>query len=240
MQLEALIQRYQQERIASSYLVTPHPMSQAPKEDLRVWFKSLLQGVLKQHQLSPELWKEHPDVMLLTDEDFQGKARQETLKRPLSFSDLSTTELRRKFIIVEDVQQLKEIGANKWLKLVESPGEKTVMLFGNPTRAKVLQTLKSRCLGLYLPLNGQQKHPLRPTQGSTSPQQKWSQASEALNSEDEFLSQLIQQESQTSGDYLKKALFLADLQKIHQSRLYNNSRKERIYRALRAQSPIFN
>lgn len=92
------------------------------------------------------LWIQTP----LNDDDEIRDYRVEDFHDLFSFLGYRGISSKRRFVIIESVELLSEIVANKLLKSLEEPeGELTYFLL-NPTGAKMLATIESRAIQLPL------------------------------------------------------------------------------------------
>ena len=64
----------------------------------------------------------------------------------------STLNENRRFIILDDVENLNLSSLNALLKLIEEPGKNYFILINNRTKP-ILDTIKSRCLEIKILLN---------------------------------------------------------------------------------------
>ena len=71
----------------------------------------------------------------------------------IQFTNQTSFNNERKFIIIEDINLLGINSANALLKSIEEPNNKTYYILINNSEFKILETIKSRCLEFKLSLN---------------------------------------------------------------------------------------
>jgi DNA polymerase-3 subunit delta' len=96
----------------------------------------------------------HPDVMMLTPLEDKQTVSIDQMRQLVSRLGYSPYEGKFKTVIIPMVEHLTTEAANAFLKTLEEPTQKTVILLTTANVASVLDTIKSRCQWVRLQPQG--------------------------------------------------------------------------------------
>ncbi|MBF0206110.1 MAG: hypothetical protein HQK53_04405 [Oligoflexia bacterium] len=163
---ELLFRRWQEKRLAHFYLLqlnddsvtkNIHTDADQRRDFLRMWMHGFLEKVLAGRKISSLQQLHHPDILYISMNDqasSSGQLGQEyrikDFEEFFHFLNFSPWELSGRIVIVEDIQFIGEILANKMLKILENPAPGSVIFFLQSVTARLLPTLEGRALTVKL------------------------------------------------------------------------------------------
>jgi DNA polymerase-3 subunit delta' len=124
--------------------VKKHPVSDLFLEDWRVFVREQPYGSLFN-------WLQHIGV-----ENKQGLIGVDEAQAVVKKLQLKSYEGGCKVMIIWMAEKMNIAAANKLLKLIEEPPNKTVFILITENEEQILNTIKSRCQALYFPSLGEQ------------------------------------------------------------------------------------
>lgn len=137
--LTRLIQAGKENRLAHGYLIVGNP-PQIQTELLRPWLKELLGA-----EPFP-----HPDVHQINPESKTRQIRVEAIRQLIALLNRTSYSGGWKVGIINEADRFRSEAANAFLKTLEEPNNKTLLLLLTQRPEQVLPTLLSRCLILRL------------------------------------------------------------------------------------------
>ena len=126
--------------VASNAKVKTKPTSDQFLEDWRLFVENNRFGTLFDWYQQLEIENKQGQIGVLESEEITKKLY------------LTAYEGGWKGVIVWQADKLNQAAANKLLKLVEEPPEKTLLIFISNHKDQVLETLRSRCQGVHFSL----------------------------------------------------------------------------------------
>ncbi len=94
----------------------------------------------------------HPNIFKIQKKKDKKIIDIDQIREMIQFTNQTSFNNERKFIIIEDINLLGINSANALLKSIEEPNEKTHYILINNSEYKILDTIKSRCLEFKLNL----------------------------------------------------------------------------------------
>ncbi len=95
----------------------------------------------------------HPNIFKIQKKKDKKIIDIDQIREMIQFTNQTSFNNERKFIIIEDINLLGINSANALLKSIEEPNNKTHYILINNSQFKILDTIKSRCLEFKLSLN---------------------------------------------------------------------------------------
>ena len=95
----------------------------------------------------------HPNIFKIQKKKDKKIIDIDQIREMIQFTNQTSFNNERKFIIIEDINLLGINSANALLKSIEEPNNKTYYILINNSEFKILETIKSRCLEFKLNLN---------------------------------------------------------------------------------------
>ncbi|MDC3053164.1 DNA polymerase III [Candidatus Pelagibacter sp.] len=94
----------------------------------------------------------HPNIFKIQKKKDKKIIDIDQIREMIQFTNQTSFNNKRKFIIIEDINLLGINSANALLKSIEEPNDKTYYILINNSEYKILDTIKSRCLEFKLNL----------------------------------------------------------------------------------------
>ena len=94
----------------------------------------------------------HPNIFKIQKKKDKKIIDIDQIREMIQFTNQTSFNNERKFIIIEDINLLGINSANALLKSIEEPNNKTYYILINNSEFKILETIKSRCLEFKLSL----------------------------------------------------------------------------------------
>jgi len=94
----------------------------------------------------------YPDIYKIKKKKDKKIIDIDQIREMIQFTNQTSFNNERKFIIIEDINLLGINSANALLKSIEEPNNKTYYILINNSEFKILETIKSRCLEFKLSL----------------------------------------------------------------------------------------
>ena len=94
----------------------------------------------------------HPNIFKIQKKKDKKIIDIDQIREMIQFTNQTSFNNKRKFIIIEDINLLGINSANALLKSIEEPNVKTYYILINNSEYKILDTIKSRCLEFKLNL----------------------------------------------------------------------------------------
>ena len=94
----------------------------------------------------------HPNIYKIQKKKDKKIIDIDQIREMIQFTNQTSFNNERKFIIIEDINLLGINSANALLKSIEEPNDKTLYILINNSEYKILDTIKSRCLEFKLNL----------------------------------------------------------------------------------------
>ena len=146
-------------RGAPFYVIRPSPQMLSPREELLIWHRQFLESYVAKacqldgHKARLKIQQGHPDLINIIPPEPLKAYKMETndLQEVFKTQNFKPTELPQKCITVADGQAITEKYANKMLKTLEEPQEKTSIFFLLNSHRSLLPTIQSRAICLSLP-----------------------------------------------------------------------------------------
>lgn len=91
---------------------------------------------------------EHPDIMLIQEEEGKKEIAVESIRKIHSFFSLSSNNASKKIIIVDSTDKLNKSSSNALLKILEEPNRNSVCFLINNMQQHILPTIRSRAIEL--------------------------------------------------------------------------------------------
>ncbi len=88
----------------------------------------------------------HPNIFKIQKKKDKKIIDIDQIREMIQFTNQTSFNNDRKFIIIEDINLLGINSANALLKSIEEPNNKTYYILTNNSEFKILETIKSRCL----------------------------------------------------------------------------------------------
>ncbi len=95
----------------------------------------------------------HPNIFRIQKKKDKKIIDIDQIREMIQFTNQTSFNNDRKFIIIEDINLLGINSANALLKSIEEPNNKTYYILINNSEFKILETIRSRCLEFKLSLN---------------------------------------------------------------------------------------
>ena len=95
----------------------------------------------------------HPNIFKIKKKKDKKIIDIDQIREMIQFTNQTSFNNDRKFIIIEDINLLGINSANALLKSIEEPNNKTYYILINNSEFKILETIRSRCLEFKLSLN---------------------------------------------------------------------------------------
>ena len=95
----------------------------------------------------------HPNIFRIKKKKDKKIIDIDQIREMIQFTNQTSFNNERKFIIIEDINLLGINSANALLKSIEEPNNKTYYILINNSEFKILETIRSRCLEFKLSLN---------------------------------------------------------------------------------------
>tara|TARA_Y100000590_G_scaffold369328_1_gene430508 strand:+ start:1818 stop:2753 length:936 start_codon:yes stop_codon:yes gene_type:complete len=99
----------------------------------------------------------HPNFFLITNEDEKKNIQISKIREMINFTNKSSFNDGYKIILINNIEYLNSNSTNALLKIIEEPNEKILFFLIHNNKAKILNTLKSRCITFNLFLNNEDK-----------------------------------------------------------------------------------
>lgn len=146
---ENLLKKAQEGKLGHFFIVNPPGRAKNPKNSLMSWCDGLIKAYFKSYSRPSEDIKNLEDVLVIDEEivskKFYDKVFTQTISQFLSHKAVVGD---RKFIVIEDLDRMSQIHANKLLKIFEEPPVNATIFLLNPSGAKPLPTISSRAVAL--------------------------------------------------------------------------------------------
>ena len=94
----------------------------------------------------------HPNIFRIQKKKDKKIIDIDQIREMIQFTNQTSFNNERKFVIIEDINLLSINSANALLKSIEEPNNKTYYILINNSEFKILETIKSRCLEFKLSL----------------------------------------------------------------------------------------
>ena len=94
----------------------------------------------------------HPNIYKIQKKKDKKIIDIDQIREMIQFTNQTSFNNERKFIIIEDISLLGINSANALLKSIEEPNSKTYYILINNSEFKILETIRSRCLEFKLSL----------------------------------------------------------------------------------------
>jgi DNA polymerase-3 subunit delta' len=94
----------------------------------------------------------HPNILKIQKKKDKKIIDIDQIREMIWFTNQTSFNNERKFIIIEDINLLGINSANALLKSIEEPNDKTHYILINNSEFKILETIRSRCLEFKLSL----------------------------------------------------------------------------------------
>ena len=94
----------------------------------------------------------HPNIFRIQKKKDKKIIDIDQIREMIQFTNQTSFNNQRKFIIIEDINLLGINSANALLKSIEEPNSKTYYILINNSEFKILETIRSRCLEFKLSL----------------------------------------------------------------------------------------
>lgn len=139
-------------------IITPHSETNGPENFLNNWMKEFITEYLSlakkidKSQAKSLFENTHPDIAIIKKPE-SGKAyalKNNDLEIFFSIHLYKNWELPTRIIVIERADLIPEVYANKMLKTLEEPTERTITVLLNPYSKKMLSTIQSRSITLRL------------------------------------------------------------------------------------------
>ena len=88
----------------------------------------------------------HPDFFLLDSFDEEENIKIEQVRNLLKFLNKSSFSEKQKIVLIDNAELLNKNSSNSLLKILEEPNPKTFFLIINNSSAKIIDTIRSRCV----------------------------------------------------------------------------------------------
>ena len=95
----------------------------------------------------------HPNIFKIQKKKDKKIIDIDQIREMIQFTNQTSFNNERKFIIIENINLLGINSANALLKSIEEPNNKTNYILINNSEFKILETIRSRCLEFKLSLN---------------------------------------------------------------------------------------
>ena len=95
----------------------------------------------------------HPNIFRIQKKKDKKIIDIDKIREMIQFTNQTSFNNQRKFIIIEDINLLGINSANALLKSIEEPNNNTYYILINNSEFKILETIRSRCLEFKLSLN---------------------------------------------------------------------------------------
>ncbi len=99
----------------------------------------------------------HPNFFLITNEDEKKNIQISKIREMINFTNKSSFNDGYKIILINNIEYLNSNSTNALLKIIEEPNDKILFFLIHNNKAKILNTLKSRCITFNLFLNNEDK-----------------------------------------------------------------------------------
>ncbi len=99
----------------------------------------------------------HPNFFLITNEDDKKNIQISKIREMINFTNKSSFDDSYKIILIKNLEYLNINSVNALLKIVEEPNNKIFFFLIHNSGAKILDTLKSRCIKFNLYLSDENK-----------------------------------------------------------------------------------
>ncbi len=94
----------------------------------------------------------HPNILKIKKKKDKKIIDIDQIREMIRFTNQTSFNNERKFVIIEDINLLSINSANALLKSIEEPNNKTHYILTNNSELKIIETIKSRCLEFKLNL----------------------------------------------------------------------------------------
>lgn len=152
-----LIEKFKQKSLSHFYIISPG--GQKNKSDLSnfasSWTKELLASFLiiekkiDKEKAESLLEMGHEDILWIKSIDEKNYSiDKDDLGAFFRFQQYLPRDLSQRFVVIEDAHFITERYANKLLKTLEEPQDKTTILLLNPLGVQLLPTITSRAISL--------------------------------------------------------------------------------------------
>ncbi len=94
----------------------------------------------------------HPNIFKIKKKKDKKIIEIDQIREMVQFTNKTSFNNERKFIVIEDLSLMGLNSANALLKSIEEPNNQTFYIFINNSEFKILETIKSRCLEFKLNL----------------------------------------------------------------------------------------
>lgn len=155
---KTMLENWKRDRLPHFTLVSANESQKNKEEFLKNWSLELLAAIwtAEGKKLSAD-WRvnpsflQHPDISWI---DIEGSAALVKSPEVIEWQaqlDYRPMELKYKWVIWPEAEKINVHLANKLLKTLEEPPEKTIVLFTTSEKAPMLPTIESRAIKIRLP-----------------------------------------------------------------------------------------
>lgn len=164
---KTMLENWNKDRLPHFILVSANEAEKNKEEFLKSWALELLAAIWSAEgkNLSAD-WREnpsflqHPDISWIEIDGSAALVKSPEVLEWQAQLDYRPMELKYKWVIWPEAEKINVHLANKLLKTLEEPPEKTVLLFTTSEKAPILPTIESRAIKIRLPkqINNEQIH----------------------------------------------------------------------------------
>lgn len=155
---KTMLENWRHQRLPHFCLISANESEADKLEVLKNWTNHLLSEIWKCEgkNLAPD-WQtnpsflQHPDFTQVEIEGPSALLSSQPVIDLLAQIDYRPMELRYKWIIWHEAEKINTALANRLLKTLEEPPEKTIILFTTTEKAPLLPTIESRAIKIRLP-----------------------------------------------------------------------------------------
>lgn len=153
-----MLENWRQDRLPHFCLISAHEAQQNKDQVLKTWTTHLLSEIWKLEgkklsedwQTDPSFYQ-HPDFTIIDIEGPRALVESPEVVQWQQQLDYRAMELKYKWVVWHECEKITTALANKLLKTLEEPPEKTVILFTTTEKAPLLPTIESRAIKIRLP-----------------------------------------------------------------------------------------
>lgn len=99
----------------------------------------------------------HPNFFLISNEDEKSNSQISKVREMIDFTNKSSFNNDYKIILIDNIEHLNLNSINALLKIIEEPNEKIFFFLIHDNKAKITDTLTSRCIKFNLFLSNEEK-----------------------------------------------------------------------------------
>ena len=120
---------------------------------------NLKNNVILENNYSYNLIKKetHPNFFLISNEDEKSNSQISKVREMIEFTNKSSFNNGYKIILIDNIEYLNLNSINALLKIIEEPNEKVFFFLIHDNKAKIIDTLTSRCIKFNLFLSNEEK-----------------------------------------------------------------------------------